>query len=157
MVDRFENDKIEAVILVISGIALVAGIVLLLLIGKYNAPSSDDWGYSIQTRAVWEDTHSVINVVKEAVNTSKHFWNNWQGLYSSAFVLALMPNIFSQNAYFITAFITIAILLLGNTVFICTLGKLAGGRKSGKLYCGKHFKLCDITIYAFCSPGDLLV
>lgn len=88
MVDRFENDKIEAVILVISGIALVAGIVLLLLIGKYNAPSSDDWGYSIQTRAVWEDTHSVFNVVKEAVNTSKHFWNNWQGLYSSAFVLA---------------------------------------------------------------------
>lgn len=129
MVDRFENDKIEAVILVISGIALVAGIVLLLLIGKYNAPSSDDWGYSIQTRAVWEDTHSVFNVVKEAVNTSKHFWNNWQGLYSSAFVLALMPNIFSQNAYFITAFITIAILLLGNTVFICTLGKLAGAGK----------------------------
>lgn len=40
-----------------------------------------------------------------------------------------MPNIFSQNAYFITAFITIAILLLGNTVFICTLGKLAGAGK----------------------------
>ena len=129
MLDSIKNDKTEAVIFAISGIILIAGVVVLLSIGMYNAPSSDDWGYSIQTRAVWEETHSVFGVVKEAVNTSKHFWQNWQGLYSSAFVLALMPNVFSQNAYFVTAFITIASLLLGNTVFICILGKILGAGK----------------------------
>lgn len=130
MLDTIKNNKTEMVILAMSGIILIAGVVVLLSIGMYNAPSSDDWGYSIQTRTVWEETHSVFRVVKEAVNTSKHFWQNWQGLYSSAFVLALMPNIFSQKAYFITSFITIMSLLVGNTVFICTLGKIVGAGKT---------------------------
>lgn len=81
-------------------------------------PSSDDYGYAIWTHQAWESSHSLLEVIKQAVFTSKHFWNQWQGLYSSAFILAFMPNIFGEGAYAVTAFITIASVVAGNTVFV---------------------------------------
>lgn len=114
--------------IILTGLCI--GVFLLLWVGIYNVPSSDDYGYAIWTHDAWVTTHSITEIFKQAVYTSKHFWNYWQGLYSSAFILAFMPDIFGENVYAITAFITIAFILIGNIVFIQTFaGKLVGAEK----------------------------
>lgn len=89
----------------------------LLQLGGYNHPAADDYSYSILTHHVWQETHSIWEVIKAARTTSINFWNTWQGLYSSAFVLALQPAIFGEKYYVLTVWLTIGTIYVSNMVF----------------------------------------
>lgn len=71
----------------------------LILLSFYNHPGADDFSYSFESRNVWLNTHSIFQVLLQAFKTSIWYWHNWQGLYSSAFLLALQPSIFAESAY----------------------------------------------------------
>jgi len=86
-------------------------------ISRYNHPSADDYSYTILTHKAWLQTHSVFQVVKAAVETSIKFWNEWQGLYSSAFVLALQPAIFGEKYYAITGILLMLVIIISNCYF----------------------------------------
>lgn len=96
-------------IVVVSMIPLVA-------ISRYDCPSADDYNYAITTVKAWNTTHSVAEVLKAAVQTSVEFWNTWQGLYVSAFLLSLQPAIFGGKWYALTGIIML-MLIVGSTVF----------------------------------------
>lgn len=89
----------------------------LILLTFYNHPSADDYSYGKFTYHVWNSTHSLSEVLKSAVDTSIFFWNNCDGLYSSAFLMALQPGIFGEKYYALTAFITMGCLILSNLFF----------------------------------------
>lgn len=108
-------------------IGILISFIPLIYICKYNCPSADDYSYATTTFKTWNETHSVIEVLKEAVNTSIRFWNTWQGLYASAFLLALQPAIFGVEWYAITG-ILMLLLIIGSTLifsnyFMCKLFK----------------------------------
>lgn len=98
------------------GISIVS-IVPLLWLSFYNHPSADDYMYAVDTYHVWNETHSIWQLLREAVATSADFYQNWQGLYASAFVLALQPAIFGEGYYALTGFLMIGIIYGGNLVF----------------------------------------
>mgnify|MGYP003320233663 CR=1 FL=1 len=88
----------------------------LILLSFYNHPGADDFSYSFEARNVWVSTHSIFAVLAQAVKTSIWYWHNWQGLYSSAFLLALQPSIFGESAYAFAG-IFILLVLYAATVF----------------------------------------
>lgn len=88
----------------------------LILLSFYNHPGADDFSYSFEARNVWVGTHSIFAVLAQAVKTSIWYWHNWQGLYSSAFLLALQPSIFGESAYAFAG-IFILLVLCASTVF----------------------------------------
>lgn len=98
------------------GIAFVSMLPLLVL-SFYNHPSADDYMYAVDTYHVWNETHSIWQLLKQAVVTSADFYQNWQGLYTSAFVLALQPAIFGEGYYALTGFLMLAIIYGGNICF----------------------------------------
>ena len=89
----------------------------LFVISFYNHPSADDFAYAVETHMVWKSTRNIFLVIKEAVMTSISYWNRWQGLYTSAFLLALEPGIFGEQYYRITGFLTIGTITIGNLIF----------------------------------------
>lgn len=97
-------------------IGIIISFIPLLYICKYNCPSADDYNYAVTTVKVWNQTHSMAEVLKEAVNTSIRFWHNWQGLYVSAFLLAFQPAIFGLQWYALTGIIML-LLIVGSTLF----------------------------------------
>lgn len=101
---------------VLIGIAFVSMLPLLVL-SFYNHPSVDDYLYAVDTYRVWNETHSFWQLLKQAVVTSADFYQNWQGLYTSAFVLALQPAIFGEGYYALTGFLMLAIIYGGNICF----------------------------------------
>lgn len=108
-------------------IGILVSYLPLIYICRYNCPSADDYNYAINTFRVWNETHSVWAVLKEAVHTSIYFWNHWQGLYISAFLLALQPAVFGTKWYALTGIIML-VLIVGSTLifsnyFICRLLK----------------------------------
>lgn len=92
-------------------------VIPLLRISFYNHPCADDFNYSILTYHAWQEKHSVWELLKAAWTTSADFWNSWQGLYASAFVLALQPSIFGETYYALTGVATIGVNYVCNLIF----------------------------------------
>lgn len=90
----------------------ILAILPLLMLAKYNRPSADDYDYAMWTsRAVWAGK-GPIGIIAAAIETSRVFYNVWQGLYTAAFFLALQPGIYGETWYFLTTYILIAFIAL---------------------------------------------
>lgn len=113
-------------------------LILLLLLpvfmmALYNRPSADDFGYSLLTHAaVVEKGASPASLLNAAIQTDVYYYNNWQGLYSSAFLLSLQPAIFGEKWYALTTFLVVGCL------FACLWGAL-------RLIFGKQGSMCRAT------------
>lgn len=89
---------------------LFVSVVPLIVLSQYNHPSADDFAYAKTTFLEWNHSHSLFRLLGEAVATSKRFFNEWQGLYSSAFFLALHPAVFGEAYYSWTGVIMLCII-----------------------------------------------
>lgn len=97
-------------------------LVLLLLLpaavlALYARPSADDYVYAARAHAVVQQYGADWpRLLAAAWETTVYFFENWQGLYVSGFVLALQPGIFGNRWYGITL---LCVLL---PLFLCLLG-----------------------------------
>ncbi len=98
-----ENKLFEIACLVISFLIILP----LFIIGIYGRPSIDDYNYSIYAHYALENGGNLWDVLEAAWNTDMEFYNNWQGLYTSAFLLALQPAIWGEQFYALTIFIVL--------------------------------------------------
>lgn len=85
----------------------------LVIIGFYSFPDFDDFAYSTDTYHTLLNGGNIIDLLVAAFNTSMEFMQTWQGLYTSAFLLALQPGIFGEQFYFLTVILILAILFIG--------------------------------------------
>lgn len=82
-------------------------ILLLLLpvgiLAFYARPSADDYVYAARTHAVVQQYgFDLPRLLSAAWDTTVYFFQNWQGLYISGFILALQPAIFGNQWYGLT-------------------------------------------------------
>lgn len=82
-----------------------------------NRATGDDYGYGTYTRAAWVATHSVAEVIKASWRTIVQYYDSWQGTWFSIFLFTLQPEVFHQDAYVITAFLTV-FLWIGSTGYL---------------------------------------
>lgn len=85
----------------------------------FARPSADDFGYAMNTRAVVMQGGTLGELLAAALRTDAQFFNSWQGLYSSGFLLAFQPGIFGGRWYGLTTVFIVAVL------FLCLWGALA--------------------------------
>ena len=85
----------------------------LIMVGTYDRPSADDFGYSLLTHDAVQNGGNPLDLFKSAIYTDIDYYNTWQGLYSSAFILSLQPAIFGEQFYSITC------LMLLFLEFVC--------------------------------------
>lgn len=104
------NEKIVAVIAIICFVVLC--LLPLLMIGRYDHPCADDYGYGIDVRNAWRDTHSLVEVVKAAVGRAEHTYETWQGTFNSVFLMALTPAAFGEQYYAAVPYIMLGMLTL---------------------------------------------
>lgn len=83
---------------IVIAVALLSALPLVGL-AKYSHPSADDYYYATRTYQVWQESHSVFQVIGVAFSTSAEFYQKWQGLYASAVVQSLEPGIFGEKYY----------------------------------------------------------
>ena len=100
---------------IFTAIILLLALIPALLVSIYSRSCVDDFNYSYMTYHSFVDCpYNIFGVFVEALKTDWQFYNHWQGLYSSAFILSLQPGIFSPKVYFLG---TILLLLI---IFFCT-------------------------------------
>lgn len=87
------------------------------VLALYARPSADDYVYAARAHAVVQQYGADWpRLLAAAWETTVYFFENWQGLYVSGFVLALQPGIFGNRWYGVTFF---CVLL---PLFLCLLG-----------------------------------
>lgn len=85
----------------------------LLFLSRYALPACDDYYYGVKTYRAWMDTHSVMMVLRAALDTVVEYWHRWQGTYSSIFLMSLTPGIWGERWYFFTTFLMTGMLCGG--------------------------------------------
>lgn len=89
---------------------VLASMVPVWVLSFYAAPNCDDYIYGAATHAAWQSTGSVWEVLRAAAKTTAQYWHNWQGTYSSIFLMTLSPGIGQEKLYFLTTFLMTGML-----------------------------------------------
>lgn len=114
----FEADVINNKIQVGIATVLIFAISILpiVILGKYNRPSADDFSYSASVFTTISQGGDIFDVLKSALLQDINTWFTWQGLYVSAFFAALQPGVFGEKYYALTTIILLAIM--GSALYI---------------------------------------
>ena len=74
---------------------LLASLVPLVWLGRYNYPPGDDYYYGTEAHLVWQQTGSIPQAISAACAGVAKSYQIWQGTYSALFLMYLAPNAFS--------------------------------------------------------------
>ena len=94
-----EHKKAEVAMIVLC----VAILLPIFMISFYNRASADDYDYALLTHQVIKDGGNIFELLGAAFRTTVQFYQTWQGLYTSAFILSLQPAIFGEAWYALSA------------------------------------------------------
>lgn len=104
-------------------IGFILSLIPLLYVSKYNHPTGDDILYGLDAHLAWEETGSVGEAVAAASQGVVSNYYRWQGTFSAMFLMHLQPTVFSEDAYFLTPFIVIGLLLWGSYYLLKQVSK----------------------------------
>ena len=96
---------------------LLASLVPLVWLGRYNYPTGDDYYYGAEAHLVWQQTESIPQAISAACAGVAKSYQDWQGTYSALFLMYLAPNAFSNTAYHLVTFV-ILLLLCGSIFYL---------------------------------------
>lgn len=82
-----------------------------------NRATGDDYGYAIYTRAAWMGTHSLAELLSASWRTVNQSYYSFQGTWFSLFLFTVQPEVFSDGAYVIVAFLMLA-AWIGSTCYL---------------------------------------
>ena len=88
----------------IAGIITVISLVPVIMAMPATRMVLDDFGYAGDTHQVWVKTHSLIEMLKQAITVSKNYYLSWQGSLVSNFFYIFNPATFQEKYYWISLF-----------------------------------------------------
>ena len=86
----------------------------MIYISKFNNPSSDDYTYGIETHKTWEETHSIIEVIKTGIKKTQNTFIEWQGSFTAVFLMTIQPAVFGEQYYWLSTIFLIGFFILAN-------------------------------------------
>ncbi len=117
---------------ILGVIALILITIPTIMLARYMVPSADDYGYTLYTHNIWEQTHNIGQVFHYASFQARESWYAWQGTYSSIFLMSLAPFIFGDQFYFLGTVIILFVLFSGIILFFYSLLHHLFGEKKGE-------------------------
>ena len=112
------------VFLALQIIAIIAALVPFVMASRYAYPWTDDFGYGAYAHLAFRSTGSVFKAIGAAWQRTVEAYITWQGTYTSCFLMALQPGVFSNKLYHLTGIFMLATMFLSYYIFFhCVLRK----------------------------------
>ena len=113
-----QNEKLHGrVILGVTLLALIAVLVPLFQIARYNFMSVDDYSYAMHSGQIYKETHSVWKVFAGQIAYVADYYKTWQGTYFSEWLTTSLMGIFCENAYYVGTFLCLGIFVISQVLF----------------------------------------
>ncbi|MBQ9135786.1 MAG: hypothetical protein IJX66_06815 [Lachnospiraceae bacterium] len=101
-------------IVVFIGISLIP----LLWIGRYNVMSADDYSMGKECHLIWEETKSILSMLKYAFVHTWETYSTWQGCFTLNFFDSLNPAFFGEHLAWVTPIIMLSGILISTYLFV---------------------------------------
>lgn len=121
-------------ILFIELIGYFTLLIPIIVVSRYVFPLADDYSFSFYTHQSWLHNHSLFDAVLMACRQVYDAYFDWQGTFSSIFLMALQPGSFSVEFYHCVPLFFVAILSISSYFFLRIL--LVYALKVDKIYTG---------------------
>lgn len=102
-----------------------------LWVSKYAYPWADDFGYGAEAHLALVKGGSVLGAMVGAFKTMWQTYLEWQGTYTSCFLMAIHPGVFSVKLYHLTGAIMLTAMLVSTFWLVyLALGKVFHASKA---------------------------
>ena len=108
----FTSDKQEKIIAICLMLFLIVIIIPLIVIGKYNFPSADDFCYALDCGYSYGESAGGLSVFWTQLETTYDYWLNWQGTYFATYFAYVCNALFMEKFYFVTPMLTLLPMVL---------------------------------------------
>lgn len=115
--------RLSYLLIVIYALSLIP----VLVIGKYDYPSADDFSMGLGTRLVYEATGSLLAVAGKILSETVHYYRTWIGYFTSCLFTTVSPATFGEAWYALTPAVILLALHVGVAVFFYALMEKALG------------------------------
>lgn len=105
----------------------VLSLIPVLVIGKYDYPSADDFSMGLGTRLVYEATGSLLAVAGKILSETARYYRTWIGYFTSCLFTTVSPATFGEAWYALTPAVILLALHVGVVVFFYALMEKALG------------------------------
>lgn len=105
----------------------VLSLIPVLVIGKYDYPSADDFSMGLGTRLVYEATGSLFAVAGKILSETVRYYRTWIGYFTSCLFTTVSPATFGEAWYALTPAVILLALHIGVAVFFYALMEKALG------------------------------
>ena len=105
----------------------VLSLIPVLVIGKYDYPSADDFSMGLGTRLVYEATGSLFAVAGKILSETARYYRTWIGYFTSCLFTTVSPATFGEAWYALTPAVILLALHVGVVVFFYALMEKALG------------------------------
>lgn len=117
--------RLSYLLIVIYALSLIP----VLVIGKYDYPSADDFSMGLGTRLVYEATGSLLAVAGKILSETVRYYRTWIGYFTSCLFTTVSPATFGEAWYALTPAVILLALHVGVAVFFYALMEKALGMK----------------------------
>ena len=115
--------RLSYLLIVIYALSLIP----VLIIGKYDYPSADDFSMGLGTRLVYEATGSLFAVAGKILSETARYYRTWIGYFTSCLFTTVSPATFGEAWYALTPAVILLALHVGVVVFFYALMEKALG------------------------------
>lgn len=115
--------RLSYFLIVIYALSLIP----VLVIGKYDYPSADDFSMGLGTRLVYEATGSLLAVAGKILSETVRYYRTWIGYFTSCLFTTVSPATFGEAWYALTPAVILLALHVGVAVFFYVLMEKALG------------------------------
>ena len=120
----------------------VLSLIPVLVIGKYDYPSADDFSMGLGTRLVYEATGSLFAVAGKILSETARYYRTWIGYFTSCLFTTVSPATFGEAWYALTPAVILLALHVGVVVFFYALMEKALGMN-------RHVRRCMTVLALF--------
>lgn len=117
---KTEKGQLKVVFLTMC-VLFAAVLIPLFWIGYYNFRSVDDFSYAMNSESIWKETHSVLKVLLGQIPYTWDYYQKWQGTFFSEWFTTSMMGIFSENAYYMSVWLTLGSFVLAEGFLLMTI------------------------------------
>lgn len=130
--------RLSYLLIVIYALSLIP----VLVIGKYDYPSADDFSMGLGTRLVYEATGSLLAVAGKILSETARYYRTWIGYFTSCLFTTVSPATFGEAWYALTPAVILLALHVGVAVFFYALMEKALGMN-------RHVRRCMTVLALF--------
>lgn len=123
--------RLSYLLIVIYALSLIP----VLVIGKYDYPSADDFSMGLGTRLVYEATGSLFAVAGKILSETVRYYRTWIGYFTSCLFTTVSPATFGEAWYALTPAVILLALHVGVAVFFYALMEKAFGMNRYVRHC----------------------